>query len=470
MADDAWLHFRGEIFDIVIAGGTLLPMTTPASVVGEPLIGISRGKIRFVAQGAAGQVSALKAREVIDASGCLILPGLINAHTHLPMTLFRGLADDLPLMGWLHDHIFPAERRFIDRDSVHLCATLAIAEMIRSGTTTFCDGYFYEDAVAEAALSAGIRGVVAQGFIDSPMPDRSSRLKQTGCAKRFLQRWRDRSPLVTPALVCHSAYLCSPDTLQTIKAETREAGVPFMLHLAETREEVQLIKDRYGKRPVFHLQELGLLDGSTIAAHGTWLDDEELDLLSRQKVKIVHNPESNMKLGAGVAPLPSMLKRGILVGLGTDGCASNNDLDLFGEMAMCARLHKAFTGDPTVVGAEKVLEMATVDGAEVLGMSDRIGSLSPGKAADLILLDIDQPHWTPLYNPFSQVVYAASGADVKTSIIAGKIIMRDRRLLTIDLEPVMKEVQALAADVARCDVPHALAKRSSPAGQPVQPA
>ena len=435
--------------DILITGGTLLSMETPIDIVEAPVIGIRDGKILFVEKGHLPAEYSPEAREVIDASGCIVMPGLVNTHTHLPMVLFRGLADDLPLMTWLNDHIFPAERRFMNRETVYAGSMLAIAEMILSGTTTFCDGYFFEDSVARAAIAAAMRGVVAQGFIDLPTPDQPTPSRHAAVAENFIRKWRDFSPLVTPALFCHSSYICSPETLKTIKATTRRNGTLFLIHLAETREEVALLRERYGQKPVHHLRDLDLLDEATIAAHCIWLEENELDLLAEFSVKVTHEPESNMKLAAGVAPVPEMLRRGIDVGLGTDGSASNNNLDLFGEMAMCAKLHKAFSTDPTVLRAEKVVEMATLGGARVLGMADRIGSITPGKRADIILVNMNKPHLTPLYNPFSHLVYAASGADVVTSVIDGKVVMKDRRLLTIDLNEVMGEVRKIGTTIRR---------------------
>jgi 5-methylthioadenosine/S-adenosylhomocysteine deaminase len=434
--------------DILITGGTLLTMETPADIIDSPRIGIRDGEILFVEKGPFSAERRLEACEVIDASGCIVMPGLVNTHTHLPMVLFRGLADDLPLMTWLNGHIFPAERRFIDRETVYTASLLAIAEMILSGTTTFCDGYFFEDSVAKAAIAASMRGVVAQGFIDLPTPDQPTPERHADVAEKFVEKWRSVSSLVTPALFCHSPYICTPETLKAIKAAARRNGALFLIHLAETREEVSLLRERHGKKPVHHLRDLDLLDEATIANHCIWIGEDELDLLAHFGVKVSHNPESNMKLAAGVAPVPGMLSRGIDVGLGTDGSASNNNLDLFGEMAICAKLHKAFSSDPTVLRAEKVVEMATLGGARVLGMADRIGSIAQGKRADIILVDMNKPHLIPLYNPFSHLVYAASGADVATSIIDGRVVMKDRRLLTIDLDGVMGEVRKIGARIA----------------------
>lgn len=433
--------------DLLITGGTLLNVEEPADTVDQPMIGIRDGKILFVKTVSEATGPFPDADERIDASGCLIMPGLVNTHTHLPMVLFRGFADDLPLMQWLNDYIFPAEGRFIDRDTVYAGSMLAIAEMILSGTTTFCDGYFFEGAVARAAIACGMRGVVAEGFIDIPPSDHPDTSRHRGHAEHFIGEWQGRSPLITPSLICHSPYTCSPETLRTIKTAARDAAITFQIHLSETREEVALIQEKHGKKPVHHLQDLGILDEGTIAAHCVWLADDELDIIAASGAKVAHDPESNMKLGAGISPLPAMLDRGIDVGLGTDGCASNNNLDLFGEMAMCARLHKVFSEDPTLLPAEKVVAMATLGGARVLGMADRIGSIAPGKCADIIMMDLRKPHLTPLYHPYSQLVYAASGSDVSTAIIGGRVVMRDRRLLTIDVDTVMAEVRRIAASV-----------------------
>ena len=438
---------RTQPCDILIAGGTLLTMSPPGEIIQDPIIGISGGKIDFIDRGTLLPGSHGGAREVIDATGCIVMPGLVNVHTHLAMSCFRGLADDLPLMIWLNQHIFPAEARFIDRKSVYAGAMLAMCEMILTGTTTFCDAYFFEGEVGRAAIATGMRGIIAQGFIDFPTPDLPGHFEKASVAERFVERWRHASPLITPSLVCHSPYTCSPETLKTIKGVARQTGVSFQIHLAETREEVRMIQERYGRKPAQHLKDLDLLDENTIAAHCIWLEEDELDLLAARNVKVAHDPESNMKLGAGVAPIPEMLLRGIEVGLGTDGCASNNDMDLFSEMGMAAKLHKAFTGDPTVMKAEQVVEMATIGGARVLGMADRIGSIVCGKQADIIILDMRKPHLTPLYRPFSHLVYSARGADVVTSIIGGRIVMRDRRLLQIDLLEVMDRVNGIAAGI-----------------------
>lgn len=434
--------------DILIRGGTLLTMSEGMEIVHNPVIGIRGGKILFVDR-SERSTSAIRAAETLDAPHSIILPGLVNTHTHLPMTFFRGLADDLPLMEWLNHHIFPAEAKHVNREMVYAGSSLAIAEMILSGTTTFCDGYFYESSVTQAAMDAGMRAVTAQGFIDPPAGGNDVLSKNVEIAERFIDKWGGKSELLTPALFCHSPYTCSPDTLKAIKNVSRGAKVPYIIHLAETRDESRIIRERYGVSPVMHLEKSGVLDDATLAVHCVWLEDEDLEVLAARGVKVSHNPESNMKLASGVAPVPDMLKKGITVGLGTDGCASNNDLDLFGEMDTAAKVHKVFRRDPTVMDARTVLQMATIGGARALNLADRIGSVEAGKDADIILVDTRKPHLTPLYNCYSQLVYAAGGADVSTVIINGKVILKERRFRSLDIEGIMGRARKIAGKIAK---------------------
>ncbi|HOD34414.1 MAG TPA: amidohydrolase [Syntrophales bacterium] len=437
---------RETELDILIRGGTLLTMSEAMEIVHDPVIGIRDGKILFVDR-SGPSTSPLPAGETLDASHSIILPGLVNTHTHLPMTLFRGLADDLPLMEWLNHHIFPAEAKYVNREMVYAGSLLAMTEMILSGTTTFCDGYFYESRVAQAAVDAGVRAVTAQGFIDSPASGTGTLPDNIEIAERFIDKWRGKSELLTPALFCHSPYTCSPETLKAIKKVSREARVPYIVHLAETRDEARIIRERYGVSPVMHLEKSGVLDDATVAVHCVWLEDEDLEVLAARGVKVSHNPESNMKLASGVAPVPDMLKKGIRVGLGTDGCASNNNLDMFQEMDTAAKLHKVFRRDPTVMDARTVLQMATIGGARVLNLADRIGSVEAGKDADIILVDTRKPHLTPLYNCYSQLVYAAGGADVSTVIINGKIVLKDRRFPGLDVEGILDRARKVARKI-----------------------
>jgi len=430
--------------DILITGGTLLTMSDSMDIIENPVIGIRDGKILFVEK---ENISQHRADEIIYASGSIIMPGLVNTHTHLPMVCFRGLADDLPLMEWLNNYIFPAEAKYVNREMVYYGSMLAIAEMILSGTTTFCDGYFYESSVARAAIDAGMRGVPCQGFIDFPTSDNPDPSKNAMIAESFIEKWMDVSPLITPAFFCHSPYTCSPETLGSIKEIARNAGIFYFTHLAETKDEVKTIQEKYGRTPVRHLLNLGVLDDKTVAVHCNWVDEEEIKILADSGTKVSHNPESSMKLAAGIAPIPQMMRAGITVGLGTDGCASNNDLDLFMEMDTTAKIHKVTSMNPTVMDAKTVSKMATLDGAKVLGLEDRIGSIEAGKRADIIILDMNKPHLTPMYNSYSHLVYAATGPDVSTSIINGKIVMRDRRLITMDIQDIMERVRKISDNI-----------------------
>lgn len=433
--------------DIIITGGTLLTMSAGMEIIEDCFVGIKDSIIVAAGAKTDSAHTALRAKETIDASGCVVMPGLVNTHTHVPMVCFRGMADDLPLMEWLTGHIFPAEARFVSRKMVYDGATLAMAEMILSGTTTFCDGYFHEDSITEAVDAAGMRAVVSQGFADFVMPDKPSVKKIMAAAERFVTKWLPRAPLITPAYFCHSPYTCSPETLVRVKEAAREAGILYLIHLLENRDEKDTILSRYGREPVRHLLELGILDEQTIAVHCNWLTPENIDVFADRGVKVSHNPESSMKLAAGVAPIPAMLKKGITVGIGTDGCASNNDMDMFREMDTAAKVHKVKSLDPTLMNAQTVCKLATMGGAKVLGLDKLIGSIEKGKKADIILVDMNQPHLTPLYNHYSQLVYAARGADVKTSIINGRIVMKDRKLLTIDINTAMKNVRSVAAEI-----------------------
>jgi 5-methylthioadenosine/S-adenosylhomocysteine deaminase len=385
------------------------------------------------------------AREVLDAGGNAVLPGLINCHTHAAMTLFRGLADDLPLEEWLHNHIFPAERH-ITGEWVYWGTLLACAEMIASGTTTFCDMYLFEQEAARAATQAGMRALVGEVLYDFPSPNYGPIAEGFAYTRELIARYRG-DPLIAVAIEPHTPFTCSPALLKTAKALSMETGVPLIIHLSETRGEVERSIARYGRSPARHLDQLGLLDENLIAVHSVVLDEAELDLLAARRVRVAHCPESNMKLASGVAPVPEMLQRGIRVGLGTDGCASNNNLDLFQEMDTAAKLHKAFHRDPTVLAAPAVLKMATSGGARVLGLEDRIGSLEAGKKADLIFLNLDQPHLTPLYNIYSHLVYCARGADVTRVIVGGRTLMAGGRFLTLDWEEVARQARRFAGEM-----------------------
>ena len=436
-------------FDIIITGGFLLTMSDSMEVIENPVIGISDKKIVFVDTQKNRPPESYTAKEVLDMPGSIIMPGLINTHTHLPMTFFRGLADDVPLNKWLNDYIFPAEAKYLNKDTAYYGAMLAIAEMILSGTTTFCDGYFFEDSVVMAAKSTGMRAVCCQGFVDFPAPGIPDPAKNVQIAKSFIAKWKNVSSLICPALFCHSPYTCSPETLKNIKEVARNSKALFLTHLSETIKETQDIKQQYGNTPVRYLNSLGILDDSTVAVHCNFVDEDEIRIFADCGVKVSHNPESSMKLGAGVAPVPEMLKQGVIVGLGTDGCASNNDLDLLLEIDTTAKIHKLKTMNPTAMDTATVLRMATIEGAKTLGIEDKTGSIEAGKYADIIILDTNKPHMIPMYNCYSQIVYSASGADVSASIINGKIVMKDRQLLNMDVSDIMDRVRKIADNIKK---------------------
>jgi 5-methylthioadenosine/S-adenosylhomocysteine deaminase len=431
--------------DLLIFGGKVLTLDEQDSIIDPGDVAIRGDTILEIGQNLAAKYIS---SQVVDARGKLVMPGLVNAHTHAAMTLFRGLADDLGLMDWLQNHIFPAESRFMNADNVYLGTLLACIEMIKSGTTTLSDGYFFEADAARAVRDAGLRGIMAEGIVDFPSPDMPDPQKRLDLAEEFICQWKG-SDRVKPGLFCHSAYTCCPKTLQETKKMARKYDIPFGIHLAETQTEIQEVMRQYGNRPVKHLADLGILDETVMAVHCVWLDPEEIDLLHKFQVKVVHSPESNMKLASGIAPIPELLQRGITVGLGTDGCASNNDLDLFQEMDTAAKLHKVARFDPTVLTARQVVRMATMGGAEALGLAGSIGSLEAGKKADVIVIDLQKPHLVPLYNLYSHLVYTLNGADVNSVVVNGTILMRDRKLLHLEEEPIMERVIDLARGIQK---------------------
>jgi len=389
------------------------------------------------------------ARRLLNAQGSLVMPGLVNTHTHAPMVWFRGLADDLGLQDWLHNLIFPAEAGWLDPEKVYWGTLLAAAELIRGGVTTVAESYFYETEARRALGEAGLRAVTAQGVVDflAPgVPDPRDNLKVAG---EFVESGKDFFPeLTTSTIFCHSPYTCGPETLQQAKALTRERGLPFFIHLAETRGEVEEIQRQRGCTPAVYLDRLGLLDELTVAVHGVWLTPAEQELLARRRVKLSHCPESNLKLAAGVAPIPDLLALGVTVGLGTDGAASNNNLDLFGEMSLAARLHKVWRQDPTILPAAQTVALATREGAKVLGLEKKTGTLSPGMEADLMVVDLNQAHLTPLFDPYSHLVYAARAADVRHVMVAGRWLLRDKELLTLDWPEIAGRIRSGSRDLA----------------------
>ncbi|HOP48513.1 MAG TPA: amidohydrolase, partial [Desulfobacteraceae bacterium] len=389
--------------------------------------------------------NGISADKIIDAKGGIILPGLINGHTHAAMSLFRGLADDLPLMTWLSNYIFPVEAR-MDADFVHTGTQLACAEMIMSGTTTFCDMYLFEDEVAEAAYNAGMRCLVGEVLYDFPSPNYGSIENGFEYTENLIRKWAN-NPLVSIAVEPHSLFTCSPELLIAANEMALKYKVPLIIHVAETLSEIAEVKEKYGRRPFEHLDDLGILGPHLIADHCVHLDDMEIQRIAKNNVKTIDNPESNMKLASGISPVSKLMDNGIIVGLGTDGCASNNNLDLFTEMDTAAKLHKIETMNPTVLDSFTVLKMATIEGARALGMEDITGSLEIGKQADIIIVDTNKPHLTPMYNPYSHLVYSARGYDVSHSIINGRLVMEDRKLLTLDVDDIISRARKKSMQV-----------------------
>ena len=431
-------------YDLVIHNGTVITMNSDLDIINNGVLCINNDKLVEIVP-RENDAPLPEGKKIIDACGGIIMPGLVNTHTHLPMALFRGLADDIPLSKWLNEYIFPAEASHIHPESVRLGALLSGAEMLLSGTTTCCDGYFYEDHVAAAMNEIGMRAILGQGVIDFPAPGVPKPEDNINNAKKFIQKWKNISPLITPSIFCHSLYTCSEATLKKAKDAADAKGVLFQIHAAETKDEYVQIQTKYQTTPVKLLDKIGVIDQNTLLVHAVWLDDDDIEIIAKRKANVSHNPESNMKLASGIAPVPALLKAGVTVGLGTDGCASNNNLDLFSEMDTAAKLHKVNAMNPTLMDAVTVLKMATIEGARALGLQDITGSLEPGKQADVIILDTHKPHLVPVYNPVSHIVYAAQGSDVQDVIVNGKVLLRNRELLTIDLENILTMVVDIAA-------------------------
>ncbi len=433
--------------DLIIRCGTLITMVPENPILRDTQIHVSNGFITSIEPAPEDYPSQGYGKEFIDAGDCLVMPGLINSHTHAAMSMFRGLADDMPLKEWLFKKIFPAEAEHLSPHNVYWAAMLAFVEMIQSGTTCFSDGYFYQDSTMEAAQAIGIRGVVGQGVIDFPAPGIPDPSKNLDEALAFVRRWKRSGSLLSPSLFCHSPVTCSERTLKGAMEICKSEHISMQIHLAETIEEVRGIVQEHGKRPAEYLHELGILNESLIAVHCVHLERREIALLRESGTRVVHCPESNMKLASGVCPVGQILAMGITLGLGTDGCASNNDLDMFTEMDTAAKLAKVFSYDPTALKAWEVMKAATLGGARVLGLDSEIGTVEAGKKADIIVLDLDKPHLQPLYDPVSTIVYSAKGSDVRDVVIDGKAVMRNRELMTVDTEEVMRKVWEIAREI-----------------------
>ncbi len=431
------------LVDLIVEGDHVLTMEATQPAFADAAVAVDGGYI--VAIGPRDEISRrYRARETLDGTGRVVMPGLINGHAHSAMTLMRGIADDRELMDWLRNFIFPTEVRFVDPAFVRIGTELACWEMIRGGTTTFVDMYYYPDAVAEAVESCGLRVLVAPTVIDQKSPDAADAADSLRVAAEFVGRWKGRNSRIIPILGAHSVYTMKPAQLTAVRAKARELGVPVSIHLAESRFEIDYAQKNYSTTPVDLLEDIGFLDGPTIGAHVIYPADAEIPILARHRVGVIHNPTSNMKISSGVAPVARMLEAGIAVGLGTDGAATNNDLDLWEEMRLAAFLQKVSTMDPTVVPAKTALRMATAGGAEAIGLGAEIGSLTVGRRADLIQVSLDDLHFTPLYDLVSHLVYVADEQDVTSVVVDGKVVMRDGTVLTVDVARVRAEAGALA--------------------------
>ncbi len=442
---------QGQAVDLILRGATIVTMDSARRVIEDGAIAVSKGRI--IAIGRSAKIEAqYTAREKIDASGKVIMPGLINGHTHIPMTLFRGLADDLDLNEWLTKYIFPAEAKNVTEEFVRVGTRLGLAEMIRGGTTTYCDMYYFEDAIADETAKAGVRGVLGETVIDFPVADNKTHEEAMAYTEKYVKKWQ-RHPLITPAIAPHAPYTVSEAHLKAIRAFSDRTKAPIVIHVAETRKEVEDIQRDHGARPVNYLARIGFLNERVIAAHVVHANDEEIAVLKRTGTGVVHNPQSNMKLASGVMPVPQMLMANLNLGLGTDGAASNNDLSMWEEMDTAAKLHKLSSNDPKVVTAEQALEMATIRGARALHMEREIGSIEEGKRADLLIVDVDDLNQTPFYNVYSNLVYATKADDVRTVIIEGRVVMRDRRLLTLDESDIKTRARAFRERIIKSLAP-----------------
>lgn len=430
--------------DMIVSGGIVVTMAGNADVskkmIDDGAVAVKGGKIVAV-DTSAEILKKYSARQIVNAKGKFVIPGLINTHTHVPMGLFRGLGNDFDLQQWLTQYIFPGEGKNVDEGFVRAGTRLGLAEMIRGGTTTYCDMYYFEDAIADETQKAGMRGVLGETVIDFPVPDNKTFAEGLAYSEKFIKKWQGNK-LITPAIAPHAPYTVSEANLKAADALSKRLNSPLLIHLAEAPTETKDVLEKTGLRPISYLAKIGLLSDRMIAAHVVHANEEELDLLKKFDVGIGHNPQSNMKLASGVAKIPQMLTMNIRVGLGTDGAASNNDVNMWEEMDSAAKMHKLYANDPKVASAAQMFEMATIGGARALHMEKEIGSLEVGKRADIVIVDADQLNQIPrggYENTFSVLVYSTKANDVRTVIIEGKIIMRDRVLLTLNEAAIRKE-------------------------------
>jgi 5-methylthioadenosine/S-adenosylhomocysteine deaminase len=430
---------------LIVIGGTVITENAAHQVLSPGAIAVDGTDIVAIDTPNA-IIRGFSAAETIDELGNVVLPGLVNTHTHAPMVMYRGLADDLALMDWLQKYIFPAEAKTVSPEMVRIGTRLAALEMIESGTTTYADMYYFEEEIAKTTREAGLRGVLGQTIIQFPVADAKTPAEGLKRAESFIKSFRNDS-LIVPAVAPHALYTNDAATLVACAALGRKYGVPVIIHLAETEDEVKIAREQHQATPVGYLESLGFWGPRTLAAHGVWVNDDDIQILKKHGVGVSHNPESNMKLASGTAPVTKYLAAGIALGLGTDGAASNNDLDMFGAMRQASFLAKHATHDPTAVPAQTALDMATIGGARALGMEKLIGSLEVGKRADLITVSMGAARQTPMYDPISHLVYVTRGDDVRSTIVNGKVLMKNRELRTLDREAVIDAANRLSQKV-----------------------
>ena len=432
--------------DLFISGGTMITMDPEFRMIEDGAVAIRGETIVAVGQRADLEASSRGAK-TIDAAGTIVMPGMINGHAHAAMSLFRGVAEDHSLDDWLQKYIFPAEARNVTPDFVLWGTRLGVLEMLRGGITTYADMYYFEDVVARVTKEAGMRGVLGQTIVDFPAPDHKTPAAALAYTQKFIDRWKG-DPLITPAVAPHSIYTLSTENLKAAAALARRNGVPILIHLAEAPFESELSRAKYGASPVGYLERAEVLGPDVVAAHSIWVDATDIRILGRRGVGSIHNPSSNMKLASGVMPVVDLLAAGQPVGLATDSAASNNNQDLFQEMNIAAKLQKVTRMDPRALPARQVVEMATIGGARALHLDKQIGSLEAGKQADLVLIGTGATHSTPMYSVYSELVYALNAHDVRTVVIAGKVVMENRVMMTMDKPEILAKAQEYQRKVA----------------------
>ena len=436
-------HRSKQTVDLIIKGDHIVTMDTAGSVYTDAAVVVDDGLI--IAIGPSSEIlTAFQSEQLLEGGNKIVMPGLINGHSHAAMTLLRGIAEDMALLDWLTKYIFPAELEFVDAEFVRIGTELACWEMIRGGTTTFVDMYYYPDVIAEVVESCGMRALISATVIERPSPGAANAADSMHKGMEFIRNWKDKNSRITPVFGPHANYTLNVEQLIAVREAAKQAGVGITIHMSESRYEVDYSKEHYGKTSIELFESIGLLDVPVIGAHVVWPTNAEIPILAKRKVGVIHNPTSNMKTAAGISPVTRMLEAGIHVGLGTDGAASNNDLDMWEEMRLAAFLQKVDRMDPEVMPAKTVLTMATRGGAEAIGLGNSIGSLEVGKRADIIQVSFDDVHFVPTYDVRAHLVYVADEQDVSSVVVDGKVLMKDKQILTIDTTRVTREATALA--------------------------